>query len=94
MRLAINSEVQDLLRREIFKVILKEELPDSANVLTARFVPAIESNADGEVKYKARYVIGGHRDSAKSCLVHGAQALQASSAGLLLALASMFRFKV
>ena len=63
--------------RGTFKVILREELPDGANALTARFVLAIKSNADGQVKYKARYVIGGHRDRLKQYLVHGAQALQA-----------------
>ena len=56
---------------------------------TARFVLAIKSNADGQIKYKARYVIGGHRDRLKQYLVHGAQALQASSARLILAIAAI-----
>ena len=51
MREAIMSEVQDLLRRGTFKVILKEELPDGANALTVRFVLAIKSNANGKIKY-------------------------------------------
>ena len=94
MRAAIYREVTDLLRRGTFKVILKEELPDGANALTARFVLAIKSNADGQIKYKARYVIGGHRDRLKQFLVHGAQTLQASSARLLLAIAAIFEFDV
>ena len=72
----------------------RSELPDGANILTARFVLAIKSNADGEVKYKARYVVGGHRDSMKHYLVHGAQTLQASSVRLLLALAAALDFGV
>ena len=76
------------------KVTLKEESLDGANSLTARFVFTINFNADGEVKYKARYVIGEHRDSINSYLVPGAQTLQASSSRLLLALASMFRISV
>ena len=94
MKSAISSEVRDLLKRGTFKVLLKEELPDGANALTARFVLAIKSNADGKIKYKARYVIGGHRDRLKPFLVHGAQSLQASSARLLLALAAMLDFDV
>ena len=47
MKCAIESEVQELLKRETFKTILTEELLDGANVLTALFVLAIESSADG-----------------------------------------------
>ena len=38
MAKAIQDEARDLLRRGTFKVILKEEIPDGANVLTARYV--------------------------------------------------------
>ena len=72
----------------------REDLRDGANSLTARFVLAIKSTADGRYKYKARYVIGGHRDKLKHYMVHGAQTLQASSARLLLALASSFNFEL
>ncbi len=72
MRAAIDREVCDLFRRGTFKVILKEELPDRANALTARFFLAIKSNPHGKIKHKARYVIGGHRDRLKHYIVHGA----------------------
>ena len=62
--------------------------------LTARFVLAIKSNADGHVKYKARCVIGGHKESLKNYMVDGAQTLQASSSRLLLALATARGFDV
>lgn len=76
----IGEEVKDLLQRGTFKFILKEELPDGANVLTARFVFEIKSNADSKLKYKARYVIGDRRDKLKHYMMHGAQPLHASSA--------------
>ena len=72
MLVAIREEVRDLSKRGTFKVLLKKELPDGANALTARFVLAIKSNADGETKYKSRYIIGGHRDVLKHFMVHGA----------------------
>ena len=71
-----------------------ERIPDGANALTARFVLTIKSNADGQIKYKARYVIGGHRDVLKLYMVHGAKTLQASSARIIVALATMFGFQV
>lgn len=60
MKQAIMEEMRHLLLRATFKVILKKELPDGANALTDRFMLAIKSNTDSQVKYKARYVIGGH----------------------------------
>ena len=75
MKEAIKSEAQDLIRRGSFRVIPRKEIPDGANALTARFVLAIKSTADGDIKYKARNVVGGHRDIMKF-KVHGAQTLQ------------------
>ena len=94
MRRAVMNEVRDLLKQGTFKVMLKEELPDGANALTARFVLAIKSNADSAIKFKARYVIGGHRDQLKHYMVNGAQTLQCSSARLNIALESMCEFDV
>ena len=87
-------KARDLLRRGTFKMILKSELPDGANALTARFVLAIKSSVDGRINYKASYVVGGHRDLLKQCLVHGAQTLQTSSTRLLIAIANAFEFDV
>ena len=75
-------------------MVLKEELPDGANALTARFVLAVKSAVHGKIKYKARYVIGGNHDSLKHYLVHGAQTLQATSTRLLIALACAHGFDV
>ena len=60
---AIHSEVHDLARRGTVTLIPKSELPNGANAVTARFVLAIKSDADGKVKYKARYAIGGQRNN-------------------------------
>ena len=57
MKEAINAEVRGLPRRETFKVILCEEMPDGATVLTARYVLTIKSKIDGKIKFKARHVI-------------------------------------
>ena len=65
MRVAIKEEVQELLKRGTFKLILKEELPDGANALTARLVLDIKDKADGEIKCMTKYVIGGRRDKLK-----------------------------
>ncbi len=94
MKAAIMSEVQDLMRRDTFKVLDRIVLPQNANALTARFVLAIKSMDHGQLRFKARYVIGGHRDKLKHYMVHGAQTLQLSSARMLLALAPAHDFDV
>eukprot|EP00171_Calliarthron_tuberculosum_P023641 IDg23641t1 len=94
MTAAKKSEIAGLLSRGTFKVILREEVPPDANVLPGRFVLAIKSTEDGNIKFKARYVIGGHRDRFKHMMVHTASTLQPQSIRLLLALASMHGFDI
>ena len=59
MKEAIAVEIRDLVRRGTFKVVMREEIPPNANVLTARFVLAIKHKISCEVRFKAIYVIGG-----------------------------------
>ncbi len=61
MTAAKRAEIAGLLACGTFKVILRKEIPPAGNVLPGRFVLAIKSTEDGEIKIKARCVIGGHR---------------------------------
>ena len=65
MKEAIADEIRDLVRRGTFKVVMRAEIPQNANVLTARFVLAIKHKITREVRFKARYVVGGNRDRLK-----------------------------
>lgn len=94
MTTAKRAEIRGLLERGTFRIILREEVPPDANVLPGRFVLAIKSTEDGETKFKARYVIGGHRDRMKAMMVHSAATLQPQSIRLLLALAAAFGFDI
>lgn len=77
------DEIHGLIKKDVFGVKLRHELPDGP-----------KSKADGTIRYKARYVIGGHRDSLKHYLVHSAQSLQPTCARLLLMLAALFVYEV
>ena len=94
MPAAKKADIKNLLERGTFKVILKEELPPDGNIFPGRFVLAIKSTDDGKVKYKATYVIGGHRDKYKDFMVHSTSTLQPQSIRLLLALAAVFDFDI
>lgn len=87
------KEIRGPLDRGTFRVMLREDIPDDGNVLPGRFVLSIKSTDDGEVKWKARYVIGGHRDKLKIMMVHTSQNLQPSSVRLLLSLAEFHGFR-
>ena len=93
MKEAIMSEVKDLLDRGTIKITLKKELSEGANALTERLVLAIKFNDDREIKYMARYFIGGHRNQLKHYMVHGVQTLQASSARLFLVLIAAHNYE-
>ena len=91
---AKKTEIKGSLERGTFKVILREEVPPDGNALPGRFVLTIKSTEDGEENFKARYVIGGHRDRHKAFMVHTSQTLQPASVRLMLSFASMFGFEV
>lgn len=76
---AKKKEIANLLTRGTFEVVLREEIPEDANVLRGRFVLAIKSIEDSEVKFKARRVIGGHRDRFNECMLHSSRTLQPAS---------------
>lgn len=59
---AMKTEVDDLLRRKTYKLILKEDLRLDENVCPGCFVLARKSTEDNKVKFKNRSLIGGHRD--------------------------------
>lgn len=94
MKRAKLKEIQNLIKRKTFKAILKEEIPADGNVLTGRFVLTIKSTVDGKIVFKARYVIGGHRDKFKHFIVHSLATIQPNSVRLLLTVSRIFGFDV
>ena len=70
------SEIRDLINRGNFLAVLRTELPDGTNLITAGYVLAIKSDEDKEERYKRRYVASGNLDIMKDYLVHGAQTIQ------------------
>ena len=86
------DKVKDLLRSDKLKVILKKVVPEGANALNARNIIAIKSTIDGKIKFKSRYVVGGHRDMLKHCLVYNAHTFQPTFARVMIALAATLSF--
>ncbi len=59
MRAAMQKEIEGLMKRGTFKIVLKEEVPENANILGGRLLLVIKDVNTGEERYKARFVFGG-----------------------------------
>lgn len=94
MNEAKKAKIKGLLKRGTFKIILKRDVPKNGNILPGRFVLAIKSLVDRKIKFKARYVIGGHRDKLREYLIHSSNSTQPQSVRILLSLAALLDFEL
>ena len=91
---AKKKEIEGLLKKGTWKVVLQEEVPKDANVLNGRFVLTIKNKDTDDELYKARFVVQGHRDRDKKFLVHDSPNLRQSSIRLLVTVAAIFGFRI
>ena len=87
------AEISDLINRGTFRAILRIEVPDGANMITARKVFSTKSDQDKK-RYKASYVAGGYLDIMKDYKVHGTQTIQCASACIILIVAKINGFRI
>ena len=92
MEEAIRREIISLIERGTFRIVVMEDTSEK-NVLPSRFVLAIK-HADGTTRYKARFVLGGHKDKMKNFMLHSASSLSQTSVRMLLALSAILGFEV
>ena len=91
---AKKKEIQGLIDRRTWKIVLKDEVPADANVLGGRFVLAIKDEGTRNEVWKARFVVQGYRDKLKTSLVHNNPNVRPHSVRLLIGLASVFGFRL
>ena len=88
------AKIRDLVSRGTFPAVLRIELLDGANLITARYVFSKKSNEDKEERHKARYVTGGYLDIMKDYLVHGAQIIPCVSVHIILVVTKIKGFHI
>ena len=88
------KEIESLVQRGTWKVVIKEEVPSDANVISGRFVMAIKDVETDRPYFKARFVAQGHKDRDKPSLLHNTTTVRQSSIRVLLALAAIFGFRL
>jgi hypothetical protein len=67
---AKQKEIQELIERGTWKVVLNDEMPENPNIMGGRFVLTTKDSGTSMEIYKARYVVQGLRDKKKTSLVH------------------------
>ena len=91
---AKRKEIESLIERGTWKVVLREEIPEGSNIINGRFVMSIKDVETNKPYFKARFVAQGHRDKEKSMLVHNTTTVRQSSIRILLSLAACFGFQI
>jgi hypothetical protein len=91
---AKRKEIQGLIDRGTWKVVLKEDVPDNANILGGRFALAIKDEGTEKEVWKARFVVQGYRDHLKTSLVYYTATSRQHSSRVLIGLAAIFGFQV
>ena len=91
---AKKKEIEGLIKRGTWKIVLRDEAPKNANILGGSFVLAIiDSYIEKEV-WKARYVVQGHKDKLKTSLVHDVSTARQFSVKMLVGLAVLCGFRL
>lgn len=91
---AKRQEILGLIERGTFRVVMEEEAGPNPNIIPSRYVLSIKHGEDDSVRYKARFVVGGHRDKGRHSVVHNSVTLKQSSMRVLIALATILGFDV
>lgn len=89
-RQAISDEMNGLFEQKTFKKVLKENIPEGANVLRSRFVFAIKDVGTPSERKKARLVAMGHTDKMKRLVLSDAPTLMRYALRILISVAVMY----
>ena len=89
---AERKEIQGLIDRGTWKVVLKDELSENGNILKGRFVLAIKDSGKDKEIWKARYVVQGYKDNLKQYLIHDTNTTRNNSVRMLIVRASLLGF--
>lgn len=89
---AKRKELPSLIERGTFRIFMRSDAGPEPNIIPSRFVLALKHKENGTDVYRARFVVGGHRDRQRDTVVHNTTTLKQSSLRPLLALASILGF--
>ena len=91
---ARKQEIENLVRRGTWELVLEEDVPPGSNIISGSFVITSKDVETEKPIFKARFVAHGHRDAEKHNLVHDSTNVSQSSVRLLIELATIMGFDV
>ena len=91
---AKRKEIEGIIKREIWNIFNKNEVPRNANNKGGRFVLTIKNSGTNKEVYKVRCVGQGSADKLKSSLVHDNPTARHFSVKILVGLAAVFDFRL
>ena len=87
---ASEVEIENLVRRGTWEMVLEEDDPKSANVITGSFVVTVKDVEIENPIFKPSFVAHGNRDAEKDQLVYDSTTARQSSARLQVALGGIW----
>ena len=81
---AIKQEIEGLLARNAFEFTKLDKIPKNANILGGRFILAIKQPGTTNERYKARFVVQGHKDREKEYIVHTSRTIRHKNIRIML----------
>lgn len=90
---AKRNEILGLIDKGTFRLVLREEAGPSRNVMPSRYVLDLK-HENSNTRYKARFVLGSHRDRDKHSIVHNSSTLRHYSIRMIMALATILGFDI
>jgi Reverse transcriptase (RNA-dependent DNA polymerase) len=94
MQRAKLAEMKGLLDKGVFEIVLREDIPAGANTLGGRYVLALKDPRTETERWKARFVVQGHKDVMKRAIVHDTATISQRGARMIFAMAAIFGWKV
>ncbi len=91
---AQKQEIENLVRRGTWELVLEEDVPSGSNIISGSFVITIIDVETDKYIFKARFVAHGHPDAARHNLVHDSTNSHKILVRLLIALAAIIGFDV
>ena len=87
-------EIENLVSRSTWEMVLEEDVSEGADMITGSFVVTIKDVEIENLIFKARFVAHGNRDSEKDQHVHDSTTARQISVTLLVAVAAILEFDV
>ncbi len=87
-------EINNLVRRGTWQMVLEEDVPKDVNMIAGSLVVTIKDVETEKPTFKARFVPHGNRESDKYQLVQDPTTVRQSSVRLLVAMAAIMGFDV